>query len=101
MAEQPKFVDVTFYAVIEPKFKAGSAYWAQDDKGRRVLESARLAKTTNRPPDVTRNGIVTKLTLRVDAEALLPLVPEAVIEVHAGNSEVVTIQADAPEVEEA
>ena len=99
MADQPKFVDVTFYAVIEPKFRTGGGYWAQDAQGRQILEGARLANTTVRQPKASRNGVVTKLTLRVDAEALLPLLPEAVIEIGPGNSEVMHVVAEDPELD--
>lgn len=39
---------------------------------------------------------MTRLTLRIDSAALLPLQPEAVIHIHAGDVELIEVTADAP-----
>jgi hypothetical protein len=95
---QPQFVDVSTYLVIEPTFDRDSHYW-NDDKGRPHLSGAKITSATVNKPKrkVQAGGLITKVTLRVDANALLPLQPEAVIEINAGNTELIEIQADAPE----
>jgi hypothetical protein len=91
---QPEHVDVTFYATIVPEWSAN----ARDEQGRPVLQGAKVDKVTqNRPERATRAGtIVTRLTLRVEAAALLPLQPEAVIHIKAGDAAVIEVVAEDP-----
>lgn len=87
--KQPEYVDVETYLVIEPRWKD----WSKDAQGRPVLEGGRVVKQTANRPNVTKGGVVTKVTLRIETGCFLPLQPEAVIRVSAGNAE--TIEADA------
>lgn len=91
--QQPDHVDATVYAVIKPKW---SGYW-KDDRGRPILESASIDRITKNRPDAVRGGaIVTRLTLRIDAAALLPLQPQAVVHIHAGDVDVIEVTAEDP-----
>lgn len=98
MAEQPEYVDATFYATIEPVWRHGSPYFAQDAEGRPILDGAKVTGITQKRPErKARSGsIVTKLTLRIEAAALLPLVPSAVIHVRAGDAETIEVTAEDP-----
>jgi hypothetical protein len=97
MAPQPDHVDATFYAVIQPSWSR----YLRDDRGRPVLEGARVDRITQgRPGQVRGDSVVTRLTLRVDASALLPLQPQAVVHIHADDVEVIEVTADAPEEEQ-
>lgn len=90
---QPAHVDATFYAVIVPKW---SPCW-KDDRGLPVLEGASVDKITKqRPGQVRGDAVVTRLTLRVDASALLPLQPQAVVHIHADDVEVIEVTAEDP-----
>jgi hypothetical protein len=96
MAKQPDHVDATFYAVITPAWSR----WNKDDRGRPLLEGASVDRITkNRPGQVRGDAVVTRLTLRIDATALLPLQPQAVVHIHADDVEVIEVIADAPEAE--
>lgn len=94
MSTQPKHVDATFYAVIVPKW---SGYW-KDDDGRPILEGASVDRITQkRPGSVRGDAVVTRLTLRVDAAALLPLQPQAIVHIHADDVDVIQVTANNPE----
>lgn len=91
---QPEHVDVPVYLVIEPRWKR----YGKDEKDRPILESGKVVKSTQSRPTVgPEGGVVTKITLRIAAEAFLPLQPEAVIHIDPGNAEVVEVTADSPE----
>lgn len=98
MTDQPESVDATFWVTIEPKWHR---YWT-DQKKRPVLEGAKVVSMTqNRPTGRTKAGaIVTRMTLRVDSAALLPLQPEAVIHITAGQVDLIEVTADAPPEDE-
>lgn len=99
---QPLTVDVSTYLVIEPKWGDIGYAWGRDDKDRPILKGATITSATVNKPKrkITAGGIVTKVTLRVDANALLPLQPEAVIEINAGNTELIEVTADEPEADD-
>jgi hypothetical protein len=98
MPEQPTYVDATFYAVIVPQWSK----WYEDGKGRPILQGAKVDRITQtRPGSVKGGGVVTRLTLRLDAEALLPLEPQAIIRISPGEVDVIEVTADAPSEEEA
>jgi hypothetical protein len=86
---QPEYVDVETYLVIEPKWSE----WGSDAQDRPILSSAKVAKTTTKRPEVTKGGVVTKVKFRIDAGCFLPLQPEAVVHVHAGNAETIEVEA--------
>lgn len=96
MAKQPDHVDATFYAVVIPSW----SHHRRDDRGRPVLEGASVERITkNRPGAVRGDAVVTRLTLRVEATALLPLQPQAVVHIRADDVEVIQVTADTPEAE--
>jgi hypothetical protein len=91
---QPKYVDATFYAVVRPEWHR----YLKDDKNRPVLDGAKVERITQKRPDkVAGDAVVTRLTLRVDATALLPLQPQAIVHITADDIEVITVTADSPE----
>lgn len=93
-ANQPPYVDATFYAVITPQWSK----WYEDDRGRPLLEGAKVDRITQqRPGTVKGGGVVTRLTLRLDADALLPLQPQAIIRISPGEVDVIEVTAEAPE----
>lgn len=94
MSNQPEYVDVATYLVIEPKW--GTGYYSTDDQGRPLLEGGRVTKHTITRPNITHGGVVTKITLRIDAGCFLPLQPEAVVHINAGNAEVIEVEAVDP-----
>jgi hypothetical protein len=92
--QQPKSVDATFYAVVTPEWSR----WGKDDNGRPILDGAKVERITqNRPTTVKGGAVVTRLTLRIDATALLPLQPQAVIHITPGQVEVIDVVAEDPE----
>jgi hypothetical protein len=96
MSDQPKFVDATFFAVVVPVW--APAWRGKDANGRPILEGAKVEKITQTRPSVVRGGgVVTRLTLRLDSAALLPLQPQAVIHITPGQVEVIEVLADDPE----
>lgn len=98
--KQPKHVDATFYAVVEPQW--GRYSWEKDDQGRPILVSAKVDRITQtRPKTIKGDAILTRLTLRIDSAALLPLQPQAVIHIHADDVEVIEVVAEQPESDEA
>jgi hypothetical protein len=93
MANQPKSVDATFYAVVTPEWSR----WSKDSSGRPLLDGAKVERITqNRPQSIKGDALVTRLTLRIDAGALLPLQPQAVIQVSAGQAEIIEAVAVDP-----
>lgn len=96
--KQPEYVDAKCYLTIEPQWERTS-WLGTDDKDRPILKGARIVSMTqNRPTGNRKAGaVVTNLTLRIDAEALLPLQPDAVIHIRAGDVETIHIYADAPD----
>ncbi len=71
---QPKHVDATFYAQVEPEWST-STY-----AGERQLVGAKVVTITQKRPTRPRGGtVLTKLTVRVPASAFLPLRPEAIV----------------------
>lgn len=94
--KQPPHVDATFYAVVRPEWHR----YLKDDKGRPILDGAKVERITQaRPKQVAGDAVVTRLTLRVDAAALLPLQPQAIVHITADDVEVIQVTADAPEDE--
>jgi hypothetical protein len=95
-SQQPETVEASCYLTIEP---VTSRYSGRDEKGRQILEKARVtAMTQARPQRMVRAGsVVTKVTLRIDTAALLPLLPEAVIHIGVGDVEVIEVEADNPD----
>lgn len=94
--KQPASVDATFYAVVEPKW----SQWQKDAQDRPVLTGAAVTKITQgRPGKIAGSAVLTRLTLRVDSAALLPLQPEAIIHIRPGDVEVIEVTAAAPEGE--
>ena len=82
---QPATIDVVVYLVVEPRFKGT---WASDDKGRPILDSAKVVRALkNRPDFVDHGGVTTKLTLRMPSSVFLPLEPTAIVEVLEGDVE--------------
>lgn len=85
---QPKFVDATFYAVVVPEW---DRHW-KDDSGRPRLNGAKVDRITQKRPErISGGAVVTRLTLRIDATALLPLQPQAVIHISPGQVEVIEV----------
>ena len=96
MANQPKTVDATFYAVVTPEWSR----WMKDAEGRPILDGAKVERITqNRPASVKGGAVVTRLTLRIDSGALLPLQPQAVIHISPGQAEVIEAEAVDPRVD--
>lgn len=98
MSRQPDQVWAEAYVVLSPKW---SPYW-QDNDGHPILDGARVVKTTSKRPTVGKDGgVVLKLRFKVNSKVLLPLRPEAVIDVSHDNSETVEVEAlDPREAEE-
>lgn len=95
--QQPKTVDATFYAVVVPEWSR----YQKDAEDRPVLIGAKVERTTQgRPNTVRGGGIVTRLTLRLEAGALLPLQPQAVIHISPGQVEVIEVEATDPTEED-
>jgi len=89
---QPETVDATFYAVVVPE-------WANytDGNGQRILRGAKVDRITQKRPEVVRGGgVVTRLTLRMDAASFLPLMPHAIVRVSAGEVGVIEVVAEDP-----
>lgn len=97
MQEQPEYVDATFHVIIKPEWGRGS-----DDQGRQILRGAKLDRATlTRPGSMPRGGgVIARITVRLDADCLLPLVPDAVIHVHAGDVETIRVEVEPPEGDE-
>lgn len=95
MASQPTTVDAAFYAVIKPNWHP----YLTDSAGRPVLEGATVERITKNVPQTVRGeAFVTRLTLRIDADALLPLQPQAVVHISADQGAmVIETSAEAPE----
>lgn len=94
--QQPESVDVTAYIVIEPRWSN-----SRDAAGRPILEGAKVAKVTQaRPESVRGDSLVTRITFAVDADALLPLQPQAVVHIGAQDVEVMQVVAEHPGDEE-
>lgn len=90
---QPEYVDATFYVVVRPTWSR----YQRDDRDRPVLEAAKLERATQgRPGSLRGDAVVTRLTLRIDAAALLPLQPQAIVHVRADDVEVIEVTADQP-----
>lgn len=91
---QPDSVLAECYLTIEPVFRS----YGKDAQGRPVLDSARVVGVTkNRPERRSRVGtIVTKLALRIDSAAMLPLLPEVEIKISAGEVEAIEAEAVDP-----
>lgn len=92
--KQPTHVDVEVYLVAEPTWR-DRRYW-KDDQGRPVLEGAKVVKATQGRPSVSKDGVVTKLTLRFPASAFLPLQPEAIVVIAPGDAETIQVEAHDP-----
>ncbi|MCR1785336.1 hypothetical protein KVF89_22540 [Nocardioides carbamazepini] len=93
MTTQPDHVDATFYAIITPSWSRHR----RDDRGRPLLEGASVDRITKgRPSTVRGDAVVTRLTLRIDSTALLPLQPQAVVHIHADDVQVIEVTADEP-----
>jgi hypothetical protein len=93
--KQPDHVDVPVYLLVEPRW--ASNRFARDDQDRPILTGARVVKATQQRPSVgPRGGVITKITLRIDAGAFLPLQPEAVVHIHPGEAETVEVEASDP-----
>ncbi len=92
--KQPQFVDATFHVIIKPEWGRGV-----DDQGRSILQGAKLDRSTiTRPQSMPPGGgVVARLTVRLDADCLLPLMPDAVIHVHAGDVETIQVNVEPPE----
>jgi hypothetical protein len=99
MRDQPTHVEVSTYLVIEPIWSTNK--YAEDEKGRPHLEGARITSATVNKPKrkVAAGGIIAKIICRVEADTLLPFQPEAVIEINAGNSEVISVVVGSPDTE--
>jgi hypothetical protein len=92
---QPDYVDATCYVVVIPQWSR----WTEN--GRRILKGARVDRITQKRPEVIKGGgVVTRLTLRLDAAALLPLEPQAIIQISPGEVDVIEVSAEAPSEEE-
>jgi hypothetical protein len=98
MSKQPDQVWAEAYVVLEPKW---SNYW-KDNDGHPILDGARVVKTTSKRPSLNKQGgVVLKLRFKVNSNVLLPLRPEAVIDVDFTNSETIEVEAlDPREAEE-
>ena len=95
---QPSYVDVDFYVVVEPEWK--NRRWSSDAQDRPILEGAKATKITQGKPNVTKGGVVTKLTLRFPASSFLPLQPEAIVVIQPGEAETITVEAHDPREDE-
>ena len=58
-----------------------------------------VSNVLNRPDKVAGDAVVTRLTIRVDSNALLPLQPQAIVHITADDVEVIQVVADAPDGE--
>ena len=71
-----EYVDATFYAQVEPEW---AAYGVGEERG---LRGAKVARTTQRRPDMPLSGtVLVKLTIRIPKGAFLPLRPAAIVTV--------------------
>lgn len=91
---QPDHVDAAVYAVVVPVWSRHH----RDAQDRPILEGAKVDRITQQRPAgrIPSGGIVTRLILRLDAAALLPLQPEAVIHVRAGEVDLIEVEAVDP-----
>lgn len=92
---QPDHVDAAVYAVVVPVWSRHH----RDAQDRPILDGAKVDRITHhqaRAGRIPSGGIVTRLILRLDAAALLPLQPEAVIHVRAGEVELIEVEAVNP-----
>ena len=96
-SDQPQHADAAVYAVVVPVWSS----YHRDAQGRPLLEGAKVERMTQKRPTgrLPSGGIVTRLVLRVDAAALLPLQPEAVIHVRAGEVDLIEVEAIDPREE--
>lgn len=95
--QQPETVDATFYAVVVPEWSR----YQRDSEDRPILAGAKVERVTqNRPTSVKNGGVVTRLTIRLDAGALLPLQPQAVIHISPGQAELIEVTATDPREED-
>lgn len=91
---QPLSVDVPVYLLVEPQWK--DRRWWSDAQGRPILEGAKVVKSTQGRPSIPREGVITKVTLRIPAAAFLPLQPEAVVVVSMDDLETIVVAATNP-----
>lgn len=76
MSKQPTSVDATFYAQVEPQWRT----WGVGPDGDPILTGAKVSTVTQGRPNKPRSGtVMVKLTLRLPANAFLPLRPEAIV----------------------
>lgn len=96
MTGQPKTVDATFYAQVEPEWRT----WGYQPNGDPVLTGAKVVTITQQRPKKPKPGtVMVKLTLRLPANAFLPLRPEAIVVVPETLTETtVEVLADDPAV---
>ncbi|MEV8372974.1 hypothetical protein AB0P21_09570 [Kribbella sp. NPDC056861] len=80
-----QFIDATFYAQVVPEFHATGD----------TLKSARVARITQRRPEVPLGGsVLVRLTLRLPKSVLLPLRPTVVV--IPENQTTVTVEVEEP-----
>ena len=90
--EQPEYVDVECYILVEPQWKK----YAKDAEGRPILAGGRVVKHTQTRPTIQRDGVSTKLKFRFPASSFLPLQPEAIIEIKPWDAETIQVVATNP-----
>lgn len=93
--KQPDRVKVPVYLTVEPRWKDS---WWLDEQGRRVLEGGAVTRQTKNQPAATRDGVVVKIVLDLPASAFLPLLPEATVTVNEGQSDIIRVEAEDPEM---
>lgn len=98
MPEQPTHVDVPVYLLVEPTWRDHRYSWNKDDQGRQILDGAKVVKATQKRPSVgPKGGVITKITMRFEAGAFLPLQPEAIVVIGVNDSETIVVTTEAPE----
>lgn len=76
MTIQPSSVDATFYAQVEPEWYR----WSNSTDAEPRLTGAKVVTITQQRPKKPKAGtVMVKLTLRLPANAFLPLRPEAIV----------------------
>jgi hypothetical protein len=99
-AKQPKTVLAEAYLTIQPEWTPNTGYYSRDEEGHPILRGAKVTRVTQGRPSLQRGGVATKIKFRIDASLLLPLRPEVLIDLHAGNAEVIEVEAVHPGQEE-
>jgi hypothetical protein len=96
--KQPTHVDAPVWLVLSPDWY--DRWHGLDAQDRPILKGAKVVKHTQQKPNITREGVAVKITLRVPASAFLPLQPEAIVVLRENDVETIVVTAEPPELDE-